>query len=47
MAKKLQCYFGFHKWQWMHTDGGERHQACAYCGKERPELLGRSGGLGA
>ena len=42
--KKLQCYVGFHKWQWKHTDGGERYEACAYCGKEKPELLGRTGG---
>jgi hypothetical protein len=43
MFKKLLCRLGWHKWQWTHTDGGERYEACAHCGKEKPELLGRSG----
>ena len=43
MGKKIGCYIGFHDWKWVHTPDGDRRQACVNCGKERPDLSGRTG----
>jgi hypothetical protein len=41
-AKKLGCYIGVHKWTKVHTEDGEAHEECAYCGKDRPALSGKA-----
>ncbi len=46
MAKKLLCYLRFHRWEWVHVPDGEPYEACIHCGKEKAELLGRTGVIG-
>ena len=40
---KFLCAIRFHDWIWVHTIGSERYEGCSRCGKEKPELLGRTG----
>ena len=33
MAKRLRCYFGFHRWQRLQAEGGGLYKKCQDCGK--------------
>jgi hypothetical protein len=35
MAKALRCYFGFHRWQFVHVPDGDNYKKCRDCGKEK------------
>lgn len=44
--KSLRCRLNLqHKWEWAHTQDGERYVRCARCHKERGD--GRTGMSGA